>query len=636
MMRKNTYAGIAILLIMTMLFAGCADRTASEALEHADAVLDEMPDSALAIISGIDTTRLNTGRLRADYSLMRTMSLLKTDPSSATEEGLRDASDYYGDSDKPSRQAMLTHFAKGSFADSIKKSVIEYRTTVELAHGNNAALYKAIALLNLASDLIVHKNSAKARETLDEASEYLKEINDTSRNIHYALISGIAYNALGEFDSAEQDMTYGLRLAGIYGDSVTADKIRLNLSRTFEGTGRYEEALDMLETASRSGRLRLNKSDAMLYARLMAYCGNEVHAMDVLDRCETDSSNDGMLEYYFTKSEILAAGGDITGAYRLLRDSVVAYGNRVVIDRYRFSSDAEMLDHETGLREESEEIAEMSEREVYYLVALVILIICAGYLFIRQLRTRHEIEMRNQEEEKQQGFAILNKTIDRLEVSLGKTLEENKALSDRVADLEESRKLAERGIAMLESSIQKLERGCKEKDERNNELSEELAELRHSKSLLKQNLEEARKEIETVRKSQLRQFLSYHRTIAGFCKKAPKGCEDAAKAEYEKKRLQYLRIYKEPEYLESLKLEIDVLMNGTLSFIQHELELPDSMMSVVVLDICGFNYICMGEILEENSKTVSSKKTRLKNSIETLHKKGAEQCAQYFSIIKEM
>ena len=77
-------------------------------------------------------------------------------------------------------------------------------------------------------------------------------------------------------------------------------------------------------------------------------------------------------------------------------------------------------------------------------------------------------------------------------------------------------------------------------------------------------------------------------------------------------------------------------MNGTLSFIQHELELPDSMMSVVVLDICGFNYICMGEILEENSKTVSSKKTLLKNSIETLHKKGAEQCAQYFSIIKEM
>ena len=144
------------------------------------------------------------------------------------------------------------------------------------------------------------------------------------------------------------------------------------------------------------------------------------------------------------------------------------------------------------------------------------------------------------------------------------------------------------------------------------------------------------KEIETVRKSQLRQFLSYHRTIAGFCKKAPKGCGKDAMAEYEKKRLQYLRIYKEPEYLESLKQEIDVLMNGTLSFIQRELELPDSMMSVVVLDICGFNYICMGEILEENSKTVSSKKTRLKNSIETLHKKGAEQCAQYFSIIKEM
>ena len=42
------------------------------------------------------------------------------------------------------------------------------------------------------------------------------------------------------------------------------------------------------------------------------------------------------------------------------------------------------------------------------------------------------------------------------------------------------------------------------------------------------------KEIETVRKSQLRQFLSYHRTIAGFCKKVTKGCEKAVKEKYEK------------------------------------------------------------------------------------------------------
>ncbi len=96
-----------------------ADRGAREALERVDAVLDEMPDSALAIIKGIDTTRLNTERLKADYSLLRTMALLKTDPSSATVEGLKPAYEYYGDSGEPSRQAMLTHFAKGMLADSI-------------------------------------------------------------------------------------------------------------------------------------------------------------------------------------------------------------------------------------------------------------------------------------------------------------------------------------------------------------------------------------------------------------------------------------------------------------------------------------------------------------------------------------
>ncbi len=624
-------------LLLIMIAGGCgeigADRGAREALERADAVLDAMPDSAMAIIAGIDTTRLNTERLRADYSLLRTMALLKTNSSAATEEGLKAAYDYYGDSDEPSRQTMLTHFAKGCFADSIRESVVEYGKTSELASGVNATLYRAMASLNLASDLANHKNAAKARTSLDVAAKYLKEINDTARQIHYAIVSGKVHNAMGEFADAENDLLAGMHLADLVGDSMRMDDINMILSRAYEGIGRYGDGVGLIEKTLDRDKRRFTNSDAMVYARLLAYTGNAGRAKEVFAIVRKDSTDSGRTDYHFTESEILASEGDVAGAYRLLRDSVLAFGNRVVADRYRFSSDAEMLALETELREKNEKLAASSARETYYIAALLFVVVVVGLRFVRNLKARYRKELESRNAEAERGKALLGETIAGLEKELEESVREKQTVMQRLEGIEIEKMEAMKEKDGLEVRIRELEKENSGKEEANDALKTELEHLRQSRSVLTQRLKEADREIGMVKESQLRQFRALHGSISRFCVKAPKDCKGEAKKLYDMKRERYLQIYKAPGYLDNLEKEVDMLMDGIISTLRDELHQNTLSLRIAVLDICGFDYKCIGEILGEKSKTVSARRSKLKDSIFASDEANIEKCRRYMPVM---
>ncbi len=68
---------IVILSLVLTFLVSCADRTTASILDDIETYIKVRPDSALAVISDIDTTTLNSRSLRAHYSLLHTIALDK-------------------------------------------------------------------------------------------------------------------------------------------------------------------------------------------------------------------------------------------------------------------------------------------------------------------------------------------------------------------------------------------------------------------------------------------------------------------------------------------------------------------------------------------------------------------------------
>ena len=78
-MRHNVKSILPIIatLITLIMAVSCGHRPTRDALERADALIDEHEDSALAVLQTIDTTRLSGRRDHALYGLLMTQALVK-------------------------------------------------------------------------------------------------------------------------------------------------------------------------------------------------------------------------------------------------------------------------------------------------------------------------------------------------------------------------------------------------------------------------------------------------------------------------------------------------------------------------------------------------------------------------------
>ena len=76
--RIYRHASAISLLLILLAFAGCnRNKETEDKMNMADSLMSSRPDSALAILSKIDTTLLSSRELRARYALLKSMALDK-------------------------------------------------------------------------------------------------------------------------------------------------------------------------------------------------------------------------------------------------------------------------------------------------------------------------------------------------------------------------------------------------------------------------------------------------------------------------------------------------------------------------------------------------------------------------------
>ncbi len=109
----NMKSILYIFAIALMLLGGACTRHSENwaTLSHADAVMEERPDSALALLQGIDSSTLNGDEEKARYALLLTLARYKNYIGLA-EDSLVDEAELYYSRYPYSRERMLASFCK--------------------------------------------------------------------------------------------------------------------------------------------------------------------------------------------------------------------------------------------------------------------------------------------------------------------------------------------------------------------------------------------------------------------------------------------------------------------------------------------------------------------------------------------
>ncbi|MCC8118734.1 MAG: hypothetical protein LIP09_08320 [Bacteroidales bacterium] len=103
----------SIVIFFLVIFASCADRSRYQSeLDGAEALMEEHPDSALALIDGIDEKQLGGSQERARYALLKSMALDKNYVDTTDFAVLQPAIDHYLHHGSPD-QKLRTLFYQG-------------------------------------------------------------------------------------------------------------------------------------------------------------------------------------------------------------------------------------------------------------------------------------------------------------------------------------------------------------------------------------------------------------------------------------------------------------------------------------------------------------------------------------------
>ncbi|MGM9850961.1 MAG: hypothetical protein ACI306_02315 [Muribaculaceae bacterium] len=132
---------IAVAMVMTALMAGCGG--AGSTLERAEAVIDSMPDSALALLSTLDVTRLDGGD-KAWYALLQSKALDKSYIDVSDDSLIVQAVRYYDG--EGSDHEMQAHYYRGVVIKNggdARAAIVEFRKAEHLAAALHNDLYYA-------------------------------------------------------------------------------------------------------------------------------------------------------------------------------------------------------------------------------------------------------------------------------------------------------------------------------------------------------------------------------------------------------------------------------------------------------------------------------------------------------------
>ena len=337
----------AIAIIITVTLAGCTGRSGNmRMLDKADAIMEEYPDSALALLQEINAYSLADNEEKARYALLLSMALDKNYINITSDSLINIASSYYSDMGY-SKEAMLTFFYKAK---------TEYYT-----HKYDLAIKSAICAIDAATNLDDTLWLARCNEAV---ADIYSDTYAYPKAIYHRTIAADLYRAmdkkLNEFYSK---CDLALELGSIKCNSKSINLIdsliqtsskefpndSLLIAHTLSSalwiysySGNYAKALDSWErrTAEYS-TIPLSQSDLIDGARIQLYYNNIEDAKRLADyaaktaseslggRMQIIALNYSLSRYSNNNGEALAAADSI---FSIIDNNIVSIASNTALD----------------------------------------------------------------------------------------------------------------------------------------------------------------------------------------------------------------------------------------------------------------------------------------------------------------
>lgn len=397
MIRKILHLINTILLAAVLLTTGSCDRhgEAWEKLDMAESLMDSKPDSALAVLGSIPTSKVKGKEISARYALLKSMALDKNCIDTTTFDVLQPAIDYYIKHGTPDEQ-LRTYYYQGRIYQNQGDD-----DSAMCSFMNGSDLGESI------TDSLLLAHTLVAQGTL-----YLKQYK-TDGFIHNNLDAAKLYGAIGRDILEIKSYTSAIDGYVMMNDKSVADSILsicvplvqknpdgesylfptlLSYTIEFCSSDEIKTFLDEYQD------LELTKDEIMNFAQGYSKIGEYDKALNLLSEITPSEFTTDSIKYTLVKTDILEKQGQYEQALHLYKDysaMLERYQKELLSQDLLFSDKKHQLEMKSLMEiRDKDRIIGLTLCSIFVLVILIGWQYYRGYLG-RTKRVLAEIENEN-------------------------------------------------------------------------------------------------------------------------------------------------------------------------------------------------------------------------------------------------
>ena len=462
------------LLLFLVTFGACSDPNhITEPLHRAEALMNEDPDSAWAVLSTISPDEMGKNRNRALYALLYTQAQDKTYRDETNDSLISVAVDYYRNTDDV-RHKFLSYYYKGRVHFNAKdylSATTCYMEAEQLADEVGDDYLAGLLYAELGRIYDIYYDYPKSLEAHQKAAECYERAGKIRHRNYMWLNQSLVYRNLNRFEESEKFLRKTLESAQEKGDNTLIKSCMGNLVLLYIEEKRMQEAQELYVALESVAGINYGSASFMgKLAQMYASKDEYVEAMALLERgwaCAEERMDS--VNLYMSSSSLLAKQGKNDLAYQELLKGVTLQNKEAkqTLQQPVLTAQRDYLSEK--LEFEAYRIQVERLLRVFYILFFTILLSVVAFVLCRKLKKKKKVinELKQKKEQAEQRISSLLQQLDDDKEKADRTI---KSLKDEIAQIEKGSNEA----VNLEALVQKLENDSKRNSEIVTYLREEL------------------------------------------------------------------------------------------------------------------------------------------------------------------
>ena len=376
-----------IILALALLLVGChSDPRQVELVDRAEAVMDSIPETALALLDSVDSHRL----VRADnarYALLRTQALDKNYVDVTNDSLINIAVDYYTHSRHDHHYKMLAHYYHGRIlynAGDYARSIVALLKAEKVAIELNDHYWIGRADEQIANIYDVNFHHTEAINYAINSYESLCK-SQKQPYINYALLRlSRLYLNNDDYENGIITAQQVLDSATVYQDTYLRDNALRVLAKSHFGISDFSSTIETIEQIESNGNL---SNDLLCLLGICYYETNDLlGATKIYDKIKSDTTHVSkhlLYKLYHKNNESSNALTVLESLYNELE----SHFNTSLSQKFS-TAISQFYEHENSLIEEK--LQRVKYSRLFILTSFVLIIIILLYIFTTKYRKQQD------------------------------------------------------------------------------------------------------------------------------------------------------------------------------------------------------------------------------------------------------